>query len=148
MITGSSGSRMIDTGSTMSDRKHRIDVDFFRQLDRFSLMVKKRVSSVYAGSRRSRQSGRGLDTIGYVEYHPGDDPKSIDWNIYARSEKLYVREFEENKSLTTHIMLDRSNSMDFTSDTVTKYEYGAMLAAGFAYLVTRENDKFGISTYS
>ncbi|AKB84988.1 DUF58 domain-containing protein [Methanococcoides methylutens] len=132
----------------MSDRKHRIDVDFFRQLDRFTFMVRKRVSSAYAGSRRSTHSGRGLDTLGYVEYHPGDDIKSIDWNVYARSEKLYVREFEEDKSVTTHILLDASNSMDYTSGEFTKYEYGAMLASGFAYLVTKDNDKFGISTYA
>lgn len=132
----------------MSDRKHNIDVDFFRQLDRFTFMVRKRVSSAYAGSRRSRRKGHGLDTMGYTEYHPGDDLKSIDWNVYARSEKLYVREFEEDKSVTTHILLDSSKSMDYSLDTLTKFEYGAMFAAGFAYLVTKDNDKFGISTYS
>ncbi|AEH60508.1 protein of unknown function DUF58 [Methanosalsum zhilinae DSM 4017] len=128
--------------------KHQIDVDFFKQLDRFTFMVRKKVSTAYAGSRRSIRGGRGLETIGYRQYYPGDDLKSIDWNVYARLEKYYVRKFEEEKSLTTHILLDTSNSMNYTSNSTTKFEYGAMLAAAFAYLVTKDNDKFAISTFS
>ena len=131
----------------MSEKKHTIDVDFFRQLDRFTFMVRKKVSTAYAGSRRSTHSGKGLDTIGYREYNQGDELKSIDWKAYARSEKLYVRQFEEDKSLTTHILLDASKSMDYGPGT-SKFEYATMLAAGFAYLVTKDNDKFAISTFS
>mgnify|MGYP000064615000 CR=1 FL=1 len=68
--------------------------------------------------------------------------------MYARSEKLYVRQFEEDKSLTTHILLDSSKSMDYSSNKVSKFEFAAMLAAGFAYLVTKDNDKFAISTFA
>ncbi|QLC49795.1 DUF58 domain-containing protein [Methanolobus zinderi] len=132
----------------MSEKKHTIDVDFFRQLDRFTFMVRKKVSTAYAGSRRSTHSGKGLDTVGYREYNRGDELKSIDWKAYARIEKLYVRQFEEDKSLTTHILLDASNSMDYASEDTTKYEYATMLAAGFAYLVTKDNDKFAISTFA
>ncbi|WP_406669845.1 DUF58 domain-containing protein [Methanolobus sp. ZRKC4] len=132
----------------MNNKKHTIDVDFFRQLDRFTFMVRKKVSTAYAGSRRSIHSGRGLDTVGYREYNQGDELKSIDWKAYARSEKLYVRQFEEDKSLTTHILLDASNSMDYASEDTTKFEYATMLAAGFAYLVTKDNDKFAISTFA
>ncbi|RQD85373.1 DUF58 domain-containing protein [Methanosalsum natronophilum] len=129
-------------------KRHNIDLDFFRQLDRFSFMVKKKVSTAYAGSRRSIQSGRGLETIGYRQYYPGDEFKSIDWNVYARLEKYYIRKFEEEKSLTTHILLDTSKSMDYRSNTISKFEYGAMLATAFAYLVTKDNDKFAISPFS
>jgi Uncharacterized conserved protein (some members contain a von Willebrand factor type A (vWA) domain) len=133
----------------MSDKRHNIDVDFFRQLDRFTFMVRKRVSTAYAGSRRSIHSGKGLDTIGYREYNRGDELKSVDWKAYARSEKLYVRQFEEDKSLTTHILLDSSKSMDYTAGGApSKFEYATMLAAGFAYLVTKDNDKFAISTFA
>ncbi|MDI3487176.1 MAG: hypothetical protein PWQ50_2396, partial [Methanolobus sp.] len=108
----------------MSDKRHNIDVEFFRQLDRFTFMVRKRISTAYAGSRRSIHSGRGLDTIGYREYNRGDEIKSIDWKAYARSEKLYIRQFEEDKSLTTHILLDSSKSMDYTGgEEISKFEY-------------------------
>ena len=133
----------------MSDKRHNIDVEFFRQLDRFTFMVRKRISTAYAGSRRSIHSGKGLDTIGYRTYNRGDELRSIDWKAYARSEKLYVRQFEEDKSLTTHILLDSSKSMDYTGGKdPSKFEYATMLAAGFAYLVTKDNDKFAISTFS
>ncbi|WP_292467220.1 DUF58 domain-containing protein [Methanolobus sp.] len=133
----------------MSNKRHNIDVDFFRQLDRFTFMVRKRVSTAYAGSRRSIRIGKGLDTRGYREYNQGDELRAIDWKAYARTEKLYIRQFEEDKSLTTHILLDSSKSMDYTGgDAPSKFEYATMLAAGFAYLVTKDNDKFAISTFS
>lgn len=121
-----------------------IDTSFFKELDRFSFMVRKRVSTAYSGSRRSILKGRGMEPVSYREYTQGDDFKTIDWKVYGRTEKLYVKEFEEEKSLTTHILLDTSKSMDFRN----KFEYAAMMALGFAYLVTKDNEKFGVSTFS
>ncbi|HEY9206290.1 MAG TPA: DUF58 domain-containing protein [Candidatus Methanoperedens sp.] len=120
-----------------------IDTSFFKELDRFSFIVRKRVSTAYSGSRRSILKGRGMEPVSYREYSQGDDFKIIDWKVYGRTEKLFVKEFEEEKSLTTHILLDTSKSMDFRK----KFEYAAMLALGFAYLVTKDNEKFGVSTF-
>lgn len=124
-----------------------IDTDFFGQLDRFSFMVRKRVSNAYTGSRRSIKHGKGIDIIGYREYMPGDDFRTIDWKVYGRTEKLYIRQFEEERSVTTHILLDASKSMDY-GDGTRKFDYAAMIGAGFAYLVTKDNEKFAISTFS
>ncbi len=121
-----------------------IDTSFFKELDRFSFLVRKRVSTAYSGSRRSILKGRGMEPVSYREYTQGDDFKIIDWKVYGRTEKLYVKEFEEEKSLTTHILLDTSKSMDFRN----KFDYAAMLALGFAYLVTKDNEKFGVSTFA
>ncbi|HEX7628472.1 MAG TPA: DUF58 domain-containing protein [Candidatus Methanoperedens sp.] len=120
-----------------------IDTSFFKELDRFSFMVRKRVSTAYSGSRRSILKGRGMEPVSYREYTQGDDFKTIDWKVYGRTEKLYVKEFEEEKSLTTHILLDTSKSMDFRN----KFEYAAMLALGFAYLVTKDNEKFAVAAF-
>ncbi len=120
-----------------------IDTSFFKELDRFSFMVRKRVSTAYSGSRRSILKGRGMEPVSYREYTQGDDFKTIDWKVYGRTEKLYVKEFEEEKSLTTHILLDTSKSMDFRK----KFDYAAMLALGFAYLVTKDNEKFAVATF-
>jgi len=121
-----------------------IDTSFFKELDRFSFMVRKRVSTAYSGSRRSILKGRGMEPVSYREYTQGDDFKIIDWKVYGRTEKLYVKEFEEEKSLTTHILLDTSKSMDFRN----KFNYAAMLALGFAYLVTKDNEKFSVAAFS
>lgn len=132
----------------MTRTRQKIETDFFKQLDRFTFSVRKRVSTVYAGNRPSTRSGHGIDTIGFREYDPSDDLKDIDWKAYARTEKLYVRQFEEEKTLTTHILLDASKSMDYPENGTSKFEYAAMLAAGYAYMVTRYNDRFAISTFT
>lgn len=132
----------------MTRTRQKIDTDFFRQLDRFTFSIRKRVSTVYAGNRPSTRSGHGIDTIGFREYDQSDEPKDIDWKAYARTEKLYVRQFEEEKTLTTHILLDASKSMDYPEKGTSKFEYASMLAAGYAYMVTKYNDRFAISTFS
>jgi len=132
----------------MTRTKQKIETDFFRQLDRFTFSVRKRVSTVYAGNRPSTRSGHGIDTVGFREYDSSDALKDIDWKAYARTEKLYVRQFEEEKTLTTHILLDASKSMDYPEKGTSKFEYSAMLAAGFAYMVTKYNDRFAISTFT
>ncbi len=123
-----------------------IDTAFLQELDHFSFMVRKRVSTIYAGQRRSLRQGRGIDVVDFREYYPGDDIKSIDWKLYSRTERLYVRRYEEEKNLTTHILVDASRSMDFGKP--RKFDYAAMIAAGFAYLVTKENERFALATYS
>jgi len=132
----------------MAETKHNINIEFLRQLDRYNMAVKKRVSTVYAGNRPSTRIGKGIDTVGYREYYPGDEMKDIDWKAYSRTEKLYVRQFEEEKTLTAHILLDASKSMDYPDRATTKYEYAAMMALGIAYTVSRKNDKFAISTFN
>ena len=132
----------------MAETRHNIDLDFLRQLDRYNMAIRKRVSTVYAGNRPSTRVGKGIDTVGYREYYPGDEMKDIDWKAYSRTEKLYVRQFEEEKTLTAHILVDASKSMDFPDRAVKKYEYAAMMALGIAYTVSRKNDKFAISTFS
>ncbi len=123
-----------------------VDPDFFSELDRFELMVRKRVSTAYAGSRRSLLLGRGLVAVGHREYVPGDDFRSIDWRVYARTERLFVKQFEEEKSLTLHVLLDVSGSMGFGSP--PKFDYAARLALGVAYLVGRQNERFSVSCFS
>ncbi len=125
-----------------------ISTDFLRELERFSFVAQKRVSGQYTGARRSIKVGRGTDAYGFREYERGDDFRTIDWKVYARTEKLYVRQFEEYRDLVTHILLDTSGSMDYPAEGVNKYEYAAMLALGFAYLVMKDNEKFAISTFT
>jgi uncharacterized protein (DUF58 family) len=120
-----------------------MDTEFFEELDKFTLLMKKRVSTAYTGARRSLRVGRGISPVGYREYRKGDDFKLVDWKVFARKEKLYVREHEEEKSLVVHILLDSSASMGYGD----KFSFASKIAAGFAYLATRENEKFSISVF-
>jgi uncharacterized protein (DUF58 family) len=120
-----------------------MDTEFFKELEKFSLLVRKRVSTAYSGGRKSLRFGHGISPVGYREYRRGDDFKLVDWKVYGRTEKLYIREHEEERSLVVHILLDGSASMSYEG----KFTYASRLAAGFAYLATLENEKYAISLF-
>ncbi|MBT3465340.1 DUF58 domain-containing protein [archaeon] len=125
-----------------------INTDFLNQLKRFSLIINKRVTSSFSGSKKSTALGRGLIVNDFRQYVPGDDFRTIDWKIYARTDDFYVKRFEEERSLTTHVLIDTSKSMDYGTINRTKFDYAAMLGLGFAYLTSRENEKFQLSTFN
>ena len=124
-----------------------IDVDFLSQLRRFSLIVKKRITSSIAGEKKSFYTGQGLIFNDFRQYVPGDDFRTIDWNIYARTDELFIKRFEEDKNLSVHILIDTSKSMDYGRKN-TKFEYAAMIALGYVYLSMRDNEKIHLSTFS
>ncbi len=124
-----------------------ISTDFLRQLDRFAIVLKKRVNAQYAGSKESKYCGHGLVFADYREYVPGDDVRAIDWRAYGRTDKLFIRRYEEERNLILHAVVDASASMDFGNST-TKFDYGAMLGIGFAYMALRNNEKFVLSTFA
>ncbi len=124
-----------------------ISTDFLRELDRFELILKKRVHAQYQGNRETRFAGSGLTFKDYKEYADGDDFRQIDWKIYSRTDKLYVKRYEEERNMTVHIIVDASASMDFGKKT-TKFEFAAMLGLGFAYLALKNNERFEFSTFS
>ena len=124
-----------------------IETGFLRELDRFSLIIRKRVTSKYTGPRKSVAMGRGMIFKDHRLYAPGDDFRSIDWRVYARTDNLYIKNYEEERNLVVHIILDCSNSMNFGKN-ITKFEYASMIGIGFAYLAMKENEKFQFSTFS
>jgi len=124
-----------------------IKTDFLHELDRFSLVVHKRVTSNYSGPRRSIAFGRGVVFKDHRIYAPGDDFRGIDWRVYARTDDLYIKTFEEERNLVVHIIVDYSSSMNFGKP-VSKFDYAAMLGVGFAYLAMKENEKFQFSTFA
>ena len=124
-----------------------INTDFLDQLDRFHLVVKKRVTSSYVGPRKSIIAGRGLTFKDHRIYSPGDDIRLIDWKVFGRTDDLYIKTFEEERNLTAHIIMDSSASMGFGKP-ISKFDYAAMLGVGFAYLSMRENERFQFSTFS
>lgn len=124
-----------------------IDTKFLDQLARFNLVIHKRVTSKYIGPRKAMATGRGMVFSDHRIYSPGDDYRAIDWRVFARTDNLYIKNYEEERNLTEHIIVDYSTSMNF-GDKITKFDYASMLAVGFAYLALRENEKFMFSTFS
>ena len=124
-----------------------IDQSFLQQLARFQLVVKKRVISQYAGGRRSTAAGKGMTFKDHRAYAPGDDFRNIDWKVYARTDDLYIKNFEEERNLTVHIIIDQSASMKF-GGTIKKFDYASQLGVGLAYLAMRENERFQFATFA
>lgn len=124
-----------------------IDVNFFRMLDRFQLSIKKKVHSNYQGLRESSQFGQGLVFKDYREYVPGDDTRYLDWRVYARTGKFFIKRFEEERNLMLHIIVDASGSMNY-GENVTKFDYASMVGLGFAYMAMSNNEKFIFNTFT
>ncbi|MFT4304457.1 MAG: DUF58 domain-containing protein [Candidatus Woesearchaeota archaeon] len=124
-----------------------IDTNFLSQLARFNLVIRKRVTSSFTGAQRSFSLGTGTELKDKRKYESGDDIRLIDWNVYARTDKLHVKRYEEEKNLSTHIIVDYSKSMNFGKK-YTKFHYSSMLGIGFAYIAMKGNNKFEFSTFS
>lgn len=125
-----------------------IDPSFLEQLKELDLIVKKRISSSYSGGRTSIKHGKGIEVVDYREYMPGDDFRVIDWRLFGRTEKLYIRRFEEEKDLVMHLLLDSSSSMNFSTHKITKFDYAGSIACGFGYMSIHNHEKFGVGIYS
>jgi uncharacterized protein (DUF58 family) len=123
-----------------------ITTEFLAGLDKFNIIVHKRVTSKYTGKRESLYKGKGSTVKDHRIYAWGDDFRSIDWKIYARTDNLYIKVYDEERNLTLHVILDRSASMNYGKP--TKYDYAAMLGVGFAYLALKDNEKFQFATFS
>ncbi|MEK6917064.1 MAG: DUF58 domain-containing protein [Nanoarchaeota archaeon] len=125
-----------------------IDISFLAQLKKFHIIVNKKVTSSFTGSRRSSSTGQGIVISDFRPYTPGDDFRAIDWKVYARTDEFFIKRYEEERNLTTHVLLDVSKSMDYGTTKIKKFEYASMLALGFAYLSMRSNEKFNLSLVS
>ncbi len=123
-----------------------IEADFLNELERFQLALEKNSNEMKQGEQNSDFSGQGMIFKDHKEYVPGDDIRKIDWKAYARTREFFVKRFDEERSVTVHIILDRSSSMDFGEK--NKYEFGAQIGLGLAYMTNRTNDRFRFSVFS
>lgn len=106
--------------------------EFYDRLDRLSLVSRRRLLGFGKGDRRSIRRGTSLEFVDYRPYAGGDDPRQVDWNIYARTGSLVVKLFEEEEVLTVHLLLDVSRSMDWGS--TNKLLFARRLAAALGYI--------------
>ena len=124
-----------------------IDITFLKELDRFNIVLKKRVLSRFQGERASHAEGQGLIFADYKDYVPGDDFRAVDWKVYGRTDKFYIKRFEEERNMTVHVIVDGSASMDYGRK-IKKFDYASMIGMGFAYMAFKNNEKFNFSTFA
>ena len=113
------------------------------------LVSKRVVDGTIAGLHRSPFHGYSAEFSQYRHYRPGDDLKYVDWKLFARTDRLYTKQFRETTNLLAQIALDASASMDYSGAAgVTKFQYARLLAAALAHLVSRQGDAVGLVTYA
>jgi uncharacterized protein (DUF58 family) len=118
------------------------------RLGTLELKARTIVEGFLSGLHRSPFKGFSVEFAEYRQYMPGDDLSTIDWKVYARSDRFYVKKFEEETNLECHIMIDVSGSMAYRGQRpMTKFEYGACLAASLAYLMNRQRDGVGLTAF-
>lgn len=121
------------------------DESFFAKLNRLKLAAHIRLDQGQSGGRKSSAKGSSVEFSDFREYLPGDDIRRIDWNVYGRLDKLYVKQFMEEKEAVYHIFIDTSASMDFGEK--KKSVMALQLAAVFAWLVLGQLDRVHLMTF-
>src|SRR5438093_11442573 len=122
--------------------------EVIRQVARLDLRARFIVEGFLSGLHASPYHGFSVEFSEHRKYVAGDDPKDIDWGIYAKTDKYYVKKFEAETNLTGYLAMDLSASMAYTyRQELTKFEYGICLAAALGYLMIHQQDPVGLVTF-
>src|SRR5437764_2603548 len=132
----------------MSTHEKYLRPEVIRQVARLDLRAKFIVQGFLAGLHASPLHGFSVEFSEHRKYTPGDDPKDLDWTVYAKTEKYYIKKFQAETNLTGHLVLDLSASMAYTyRQELTKLDYAICLAAALGYLMIHQQDPVGLITF-
>lgn len=118
------------------------------RIGRMTIQSRYVVEGTLSGRHRSHLKGASSEFADHRAYVPGDDPKHLDWKVLGRTDRYYIRRYEDETNLRVYLVVDRSASMGFTSGPVMKYLYACQLAAAIGYVVVKVRDSVGLYLYS
>lgn len=124
------------------------DPRILSKITSMELRAKLLVEGVLSGIHKSPYKGSSIEFLEHKEYSPGNETKHIDWKVLARTDKYYIKEFEEETNLRCYLFLDASGSMGYQSIGISKFEYAATLAASLTYLFLKQSDLVGLIRFS
>jgi uncharacterized protein (DUF58 family) len=124
-----------------------LDPAVVARLGTLELRARTVVEGFISGLHRSPFKGFSVEFAEYRQYIHGDDLSTIDWKVFARSDRYYVKKFEEETNLDCQLLIDVSGSMAYGSRGITKFEYAACLAASLGYLMNRQRDGVGLTAF-
>ena len=124
-----------------------IDPPTLMRIKSLQLRARIVVQGFLSGLHRSPHHGFSVEFSEYRQYSPGDDPRHLDWRLFARSDRYYIKRFEDETNLRCHLLVDLSRSMGFGSGTYTKVDYARTVAATLAYFLGTQRDAAGLVTF-
>lgn len=132
----------------MSNVEKYLKPEVIHQIKRLDLRAKFVVKGFMQGLHRSPFHGFSVEFSEHRRYSPGDDPKDIDWLVYAKTDKYYVKKFEAETNLVGYLVIDLSRSMGYTyRQELTKFDYSVCIAAALCYLMISQQDPVGLITF-
>lgn len=133
----------------MENSRKYFDPAILARLEGLQLRARRIVEGYVSGLHRSPYHGFSIEFAEHREYAPGDDPRYLDWKVFGRTDKLYLKQFEEETNLIATVLLDTSESMQYRSDDapMSKLEYAQCVAASLCYLVLQQQDSAGLVTF-
>jgi len=125
-----------------------LDPHIIARMTSLELKVRTVVDGFLVGIHKSPYHGFSQEFVEHRQYMPGDEPRYIDWKVYGRTDRLYLKQFEEERNLRAYIMLDSSSSMAYRqTGAMTKWEYASIIAGSFAYILILNKDAISVSLF-
>ena len=131
----------------MKDYRRFLKPEIVSKLSNMDLKARLVVEGFITGLHRSPYHGFSVEFAEHRQYMPGDSIRHIDWKVYAKSDRFFVKEYEEETNLKSYILLDASGSMAYRSNGIAKLEYGSYLSAALAYLMLTQRDAVGLALF-
>ena len=133
----------------MPGTREYLDPLFLSKLANMELVAKCAVEGFFSGLHPSPFQGFSVEYSDHREYHEGDEVKFVDWKVFARSDRLYIKRFHQETNTTVYILLDTSRSMSFGGgDSVRKIDYASYLAAALGCLMLSQGDSAGLISFA
>src|SRR5437588_7960086 len=126
-----------------------LDPRTLQKISKMELVARQVMDGYVQGMHRSPHIGFALDFAQHRQYVAGDDVKRIDWRVFAKSERYYIKQYEVSTNLRAHLVLDASGSMAYrgASDPMSKFRYAQFVAACLSYLILHQQDSAGLVTF-
>lgn len=134
----------------MNGLQKYFDPETLSRIGPLGLRARTLVEGLVAGMHRSPLKGHSIEFAQHRDYSPGDDVRQIDWKVYARSDKLHVKQYEDETNLLCYLLLDTSESMTYRgpNSPLSKLEYAQLVAASLTYLVISQQDSVALGAFS
>lgn len=125
----------------------RFDPTSLARYGRLALVARGLVEGFLTGAHKSPYKGYSVEFAEHRQYYPGDEIRHIDWRAYGKTDRYYIKEYEEETNLRAHLLVDASGSMAYAGKQQSKFEYAQLVAASLAYLMLHQRDAVGLGTH-